>query len=61
MHYAAAIALLLIYYITFYNSYADRMIRKEQPKPSAVDILNGDTVKVNTIKVKKNEAENFGY
>jgi hypothetical protein len=61
MHYAAAIALLLLYWVVCYNSYADRFTQKEQPKPSAVDILNGDTVKVNTIKVKKNEAENFGY
>jgi hypothetical protein len=61
MHYAAAFALLLLYWVVCYNSYADRMIKKEEPKPSAVEILNGDTVKVNTIKVKKEDAENFGY
>jgi hypothetical protein len=61
MQYLAAIAVIVLYWTVCYNSYADRFIQKEQPKPSAVDILNGDTVKVNTVKVKKEDAENFGY
>ena len=42
MPYVVAILLLFLYYYTFFNTYGERMFKKD---PCAVEVIDGDTVK----------------